>query len=62
MESHLKEHNISSHERKKIDFCTILKANFIFSNNLINNAEKNHKIFEKRTPTTWRIFGSLLVL
>ena len=50
MESHLKEHNISSHERKKIDFCTILKANFIFSNNLINNVEKNHKIFEKRTP------------
>ena len=43
MESHLKEHNISSHGRKRIDFCTILKANFIFSNNLINNVEKNHK-------------------
>ena len=40
MESPLKEHNISLYERKKKEFCTILKAYYIFSKNLINNFEK----------------------
>ena len=47
MESYLKEHNISARKKKKKEFFIILKANIIFSNNLMNNVEKKLQNFRK---------------
>ena len=47
MESYLKEHNISARKKKKKEFFIILKANIIFSNNLMNNVEKKITKFSK---------------